>query len=387
MLKCMRTDARLTEAELANRAGISPSYVYYLEDQRDVRSPSLTVLVKLAEGLNANGEHRVALFRAAGYAPEPVSDRKAVLNPLVELINNDALSSDDRHDLARATREFANHWKALRERRAQGVKNAVILAAGWQPRLLSTRGLERTLVHAAEEVSRAGISQLVVVVAPETQESTLRELRGRLALTVSRVTQDQPVGLGNAILATRAYLEDRPFAVVLPDDIDPSRTALGRLVRQYERVRRPIVAVNPGGLVPAWPETRYYGIAFLGERIGRNVALHRLTSLTEKPARIPAPRANARMIVGRYILTSEIFEILHALKPSQHTGKYELTDALAVLLRSQSVMGYELPEKLLPLAPVRFLIENLIHSVQTRRKFEEIQSLLSGLSVRRTAKS
>jgi UTP-glucose-1-phosphate uridylyltransferase/transcriptional regulator with XRE-family HTH domain len=383
----MRTDARLTEAELAKRVGISTSYIYYLEDQRDARSPSLSVVVKLTEGLNVTREHRLALLRAAGYNAGPISDQNTVLNPLVELVNNDALSFDDRQDLARATREFANHWKVLREKRARNVKKALILTAGWQPRLLSARSLERTLAHVADEVGRAGISQLVVVVAPETPENTFRELRGRLALTVSRVTQEQPVGLGNAILAARAPLEDGPFAVVLPDDVDPSRTALGRLVRQYERVRKPIVAVNPGEPMPRWPETRYYGIAFLGEPIDRNVPLYRLSSLTEKPDRIPAQSANARMIVGRYVLTPEIFDILQTLEPSHHTGKYELTDALAVLLRSQSILACELPKKLLPLAPVRFLIEKLIHSLQDRRKFEEILSLWGGRFLKRTTES
>ena len=137
--------------------------------------------------------------------------------------------------------------------------------------------------------------------------------------SVSYVRQKEPLGLGHAILCARPLVGDEPFAVFLGDDIivsDPP--CIAQLLAVHEQYGDPVLAVKQ---VPAAQLSRYGVIR--GTPVGDNVYL--VDDLVEKPAPEAAPSDLA--IIGRYVLTPDVFPIL-AETPPDHRGEIQLTDAL-----------------------------------------------------------
>jgi len=134
-------------------------------------------------------------------------------------------------------------------------------------------------------------------------------------INVSYVRQGEPLGLGHAVLVTQALVGDEPFAVILGDDvIDADPPALKQMIDVFARVEGPVLAVER---VPA-EDVSSYGIVKVDEtagNLGRGV--HRIADLVEKPRREDAPSNLA--IIGRYILTPDIFASLKATT-SDRTG-------------------------------------------------------------------
>lgn len=145
------------------------------------------------------------------------------------------------------------------------------------------------------------------------------------------IRQKAPLGLGHAILCARPFVKDEPFAVLLSDDvIDPEETLLKDMIRLYEKLGCPILALEQ---VPM-KEIHKYGV-IQGKASGDG--LYKINDLVEKPEREKAPSNLA--IIGRYILTPEIFSILEKLTPGRG-GEIQLTDALRRLLKKQTIYGY-----------------------------------------------
>ncbi len=147
------------------------------------------------------------------------------------------------------------------------------------------------------------------------------------------IRQQEALGLGHAVLCARAAVGDEPFAVILPDDMIDSegRNALQQMIDVYDQKQASVVAVER---VPR-DQTDRYGIVETGEMQNGAAAL---TSIIEKPKPDVAPSNLA--VVGRYILTPRIFELL------QHTergagGEIQVTDAISSLLAEESVYSYE----------------------------------------------
>jgi UTP--glucose-1-phosphate uridylyltransferase len=208
--------------------------------------------------------------------------------------------------------------------------------------------------HAVEEAVAAGITHMVFVTgrnkrAIEDHFDKAYELeteltgRGRHKLleqvqdivprevTCSYVRQSVALGLGHAVLCARAVVRDEPFAVILADDlIDAQVPVLRQMVQVYEQRHRSVIAVQD---VPR-EDTASYGI-IQGEPDGERVL--RLTGIVEKPKPEKAPSTLA--VVGRYILSPAILDHLEQLQPGAG-GEIQLTDAIASLLRQESVLGY-----------------------------------------------
>jgi UTP--glucose-1-phosphate uridylyltransferase len=165
----------------------------------------------------------------------------------------------------------------------------------------------------------------------------LREIRKITELIkVAYVRQGEPLGLGHAVLVTKNLVGDEPFAVVLGDDvIDAKPPALRQMIDVYDRVGGPVLAVER---VPM-EEVSSYGIVAIaeGENLGKGV--HRITDLVEKPRRDEAPSNLA--IIGRYILTPDIFAALEATA-SDRTGEIQLTNGLRHLLRDRPLYACEI---------------------------------------------
>jgi UTP--glucose-1-phosphate uridylyltransferase len=244
------------------------------------------------------------------------------------------------------------------------IRTAVIPAAGLGTRFLPvTKSVPKELMpildkpmlqYVVEEAAEAGFERVVIVTAKgkesiasyfQPQESLERHLldtgaadmaeKVRAASNladVSFVIQEQPLGLGHAVLTAEEAVGGEPFAVILPDDIvDNTPGVLSQMLNVREEHGGGVVSVEP---VP-WEMVRNYGVVEAAQVSGR---VHRIKSLVEKPAREDAPSNLA--IVGRYILPPEIFDCLKRTPPGAK-GEIQLTDGLSILLDDMDIYAYE----------------------------------------------
>jgi UTP--glucose-1-phosphate uridylyltransferase len=248
------------------------------------------------------------------------------------------------------------------------IRKAVFPAAGLGTRFLpATKAQPKEMLvlvdkpviqYGVEEAVQSGVPNIVIVtgrgknaiedhfdVAVELEsflqqrgkDALLDEIRKITApINVAYVRQGEPLGLGHAVLVTKTLVGDEPFAVILGDDvIDANPPALRQMIEVYERVGGPVLAVER----VAAEEVSSYGIVAIDERedLGRRV--HRVKDLVEKPSRDEAPSNLA--IIGRYILTPDIFAALEATA-RDGTGEIQLTNGLRRLLRQRPVYVYEI---------------------------------------------
>ncbi len=165
------------------------------------------------------------------------------------------------------------------------------------------------------------------------KEQLLNGVRGLIGnCTFSYTRQAAARGLGNAILSGRALIGNEPFGVILADDLcfGADGGVLAQMVRIFEQYQCSIVAVQE---VPE-SQTHKYGIV-AGEGIGDGI--FRVADMVEKPAPGAAPSNLA--IVGRYILTPDIFEILESTEPGSN-DEIQITDALLRQARRGTVLAY-----------------------------------------------
>ncbi len=162
----------------------------------------------------------------------------------------------------------------------------------------------------------------------------LKIVQGILPRNVSctYVRQSQALGLGHAVLCAMPVVGDKPFAVVLADDlIDAAPSALKQMSGVFARRGRSVIAVQN----VARNETRRYGIVRVE---GRSKSPHRISGMVEKPE--PAAAPSTLGVVGRYILTPRVFHHLRHAKPGAG-GEIQLTDGIAGLLAEEDVFAHE----------------------------------------------
>jgi UTP--glucose-1-phosphate uridylyltransferase len=162
----------------------------------------------------------------------------------------------------------------------------------------------------------------------------LKIVRGILPKNVSctYVRQSEALGLGHAVLCAMPVVGDKPFAVVLADDlIDATPSALKQMSGVFARRGRSVIAVQN----VARSETRSYGIVRVEMR---SKSPHHISGMVEKPEPAAAPSTLA--VVGRYILTPRVFHHLKHAKPGAG-GEIQLTDGIAGLLAEEDVFAYE----------------------------------------------
>lgn len=163
----------------------------------------------------------------------------------------------------------------------------------------------------------------------------IRALINRCSFSYTR--QMEMKGLGHAILTGRTLIGDAPFAVVLADDLCFGNRVgvLRQMVSLFKQFRCSIVAIEE---VPA-EDTGSYGV-IAGEAISDR--LYRVTDMVEKPAPEDAPSNLA--IIGRYILTPDIFDILETT-PTGKNGELQITDALLRQAKDGCVIAYKFDGK------------------------------------------
>ncbi|RJQ48285.1 MAG: UTP--glucose-1-phosphate uridylyltransferase [Gammaproteobacteria bacterium] len=209
--------------------------------------------------------------------------------------------------------------------------------------------------YAVEEAVSAGITEMIFVTSSNKRAiedhfdrsfeleyelerrgrtELLAEVRGILPRGVScaYVRQAEALGLGHAVLCARDLIKDEPFAVILADDLiyDGERGCLAQMVAVYEQHRCSLLAVEE----VARRDTGKYGIVDSEAWQG---TLRRVTSIVEKPQPQQAPSTLA--VVGRYILTPRIFDLIGA-RAEAAQGEIQLTDAIASLIQLETVLAY-----------------------------------------------
>jgi len=242
------------------------------------------------------------------------------------------------------------------------VRKGVIPAAGLGTRFLpASKAVPKVLLpvvdrpiiqYAVEEMARAGISQICIVMshghgaiadhfspAPELEAvleaagkwELLAEVRAPEALAdIFYVQQPRPLGLGHAVLCAQDFVGDEAFAVLLPDEMfDPSGNFLSGLLDVFEDRRSSVIA----GLEVPVEDISCYGAIEMEDPTSDPL---RILSLVEKPPPTEAPSNLA--IVGRYVLEPRIFDVLAKLQPGA-LGEIQLTDALDVLAHEGRLLG------------------------------------------------
>ena len=172
-------------------------------------------------------------------------------------------------------------------------------------------------------------------IAGSDKEELLGEIRSIInTCSFSYTRQVEMLGLGHAILTGETLIGDQPFAVHLADDLcySPEQGVLSQMVELYKKHQCSIVAVEE---VPK-DETQKYGVID-GEEIEEG--LIRITNMVEKPAPEDAPTNLA--IIGRYILTPDIFDIIRETPPGRN-NEVQITDALLTqATKGKGVLGYK----------------------------------------------
>ncbi len=160
-------------------------------------------------------------------------------------------------------------------------------------------------------------------------------------IDVAYIRQKEALGLGHAVLRAADLVGDEPFSVILSDDIIDSETpCLRQLLDIYEFYSAPVLALME---VPT-ESVSSYGIVD-AEPISHNGGhgrVYRIRNLVEKPKIADAPSNLA--IVGRYVLTPDIFQSLETIEPGSG-GEIQLTDGLKHMLRSRPIYGYKFEGK------------------------------------------
>jgi len=242
------------------------------------------------------------------------------------------------------------------------IRKAVIPAAGLGTRFLpATKAVPKellpivdtpTIQYIVAEAVAAGVHDVILVcargkesivdhfdIAPELEahleragKTELRKEMRRIAQMANVVTvrQQEPLGLGHAVLCARSLVGDEPFVVMLGDDvIDAPVPATRQLADCYARHGLGTIALME---VPP-EETHLYGIAGGKPLDDRTLRIDRLV---EKPRRDPPSQL---AVIGRYVLPPRVFQILEQVKPGVG-GEVQLTDALAVLAADEGLLGY-----------------------------------------------
>jgi UTP--glucose-1-phosphate uridylyltransferase len=245
------------------------------------------------------------------------------------------------------------------------IRKAVFPAAGMGTRLLpATKSIPKEMLclvdkpliqYGVEEAVAAGCTEIIIVTgrdkaamedhfdsSPELEYAL--EAKGKKALlevvrSVSKLArivytrQSEPLGLGHAVLMAKELVGDEPFCVLLPDDIvDATVPCMQQMVEAFHETQSSILASE----VVEGPAISAYGCLDCTPD-PKNPRLLAVKGMVEKPKFKEAPSQNA--IIGRYILTPRIFEMIETIKPGAG-GELQLTDAIKLLLKYENVYGF-----------------------------------------------
>jgi UTP--glucose-1-phosphate uridylyltransferase len=388
LLRDARKAKGLSQRALAQHVSLDPSYINRLEAGE--RRPSQDAVLNLAEALGICDEFLDTWLIEAGFAPIPalrsvhsaLRNRGALLAKGAVRTRGGLRRPRDKPSVSGNTHPIT--WKRLkkiglqdaemkrllraieiaglsdRRRVAEAVSGtfgrmadalespvsaAVIPAAGGQHRLIAAHVIQRLLLRVIREAVGSGISRIVLILAPGTRESLYLPIKDAIDIAIvpyielRYVEQPKPEGLGDAILRAEAEVENKPFAVLLPDDFIQEQSGRTRFpVSMLQEMISTFNKLENAHLLIASPvaKTRMTqcGVVQLSETAFIEETFS-VEALIEKPPSGHSvcnhPRAYG--IVGRYVLQPNIFFALKEMKTSK-IAPLELTDALVRMRRS-----------------------------------------------------
>jgi len=247
------------------------------------------------------------------------------------------------------------------------VRKAVFPAAGLGTRFLpATKAQPKEMLplvdkpiiqYGVEEAMKSGCDQIIMVTGrgksaiedhfdvsyelevmlKERNKTDLLEIVRKISdmIHIAYVRQKEALGLGHAVLVAKELVGDEPFAVILADDIiDAEVPCLKQMIEIYNETGCSVLATQ----VVEGPAISSYGVLDARPVPGRhNGRLFEVQDLVEKPKFEDAPSNLA--IIGRYILTPAIFEMLETIEPGSG-GELQLTDGLRQLLKKEKIYGF-----------------------------------------------
>jgi UTP--glucose-1-phosphate uridylyltransferase len=247
----------------------------------------------------------------------------------------------------------------------QKIRKAVFPAAGLGTRFLpATKAMPKEMLclvdkpliqYGVEEAVAAGCNEIIIITgrgkstmedhfdgSPELEANlAARNKTALLEITrsvskLARVTytrQSEPLGLGHAVLQAKEIVGDEPFCILLPDDIvDAAVPCMKQMVEVFNETQSSILGSE---IVPGDAIQNYGCLDCTPDP--KNPRLLAVKDMVEKPKPSEAPSQNA--IIGRYILTPRIFDMLELITPGAG-GELQLTDAIKALLKYEKVYGF-----------------------------------------------
>jgi len=385
LLRQTREAAGLSRETLAQRVDLDASYIYRLEigDRR----PSQGAVLAFADALGVEGEEVNKWLIAAGYAPMPLLTRvrgavrtrggrrrasteaipalgwnaaqwakwleamglqEAMIGRLLRAM--ESVGQKERQEVARV---ISSTISRAAETLEAPVRAAVIPAAGGQHRVVATHVMQRLLLRAIGEAAESGITNIILILAPGMKDFLFSPLKEALELAVApaiklqSAEQAKAEGLGDAILQAEEFVGQRPFAVLLPDDVVQERIGRTAYARELRRMMEASSQLDGAYLVAvaSVPKTKMpqCGVAKLGAKeIPPDI--HPILQLIEKPDPSHHILQSSRTygIVGRYLLRPDIFDPLRELK-KKRLRPMQLTTALEqVRQEGKGVYAFEL---------------------------------------------
>jgi len=271
------------------------------------------------------------------------------------------------------------------------IKKCLFPAAGYGTRFLpATKAVPKEMLpiltkpllqYGVEEALSAGINNMAIVTGRgkrsiEDHFDNAFELESQLSGTAKEcyldeikeiiekstftyVRQQQMLGLGNAILTGEPLIGNEPFAVILADDLcDCDENGVtSQLIEIYKKHQCSVIAIEE----ISTHQTNKYGI-IAGNLLDNSNNTYQVTDMVEKPDEKRAPSNMA--IIGRYILTPDIFNILKNIKPDK-SGEIQITDALLVQAKQDKVIAYKFKGKRFDCGSIKGYLEATNHFAKT----------------------
>lgn len=253
------------------------------------------------------------------------------------------------------------------------------------------------ICHLVEEAASSGITDILIItnrgkdimedffdLSPEYEAALaakgkideidrLRDIAGMANIYFLR--QKETLGLGHAVGRARQFIGDEPFVVLYGDDIIFSKTPVCRqLMDVYETYGRPVVGVKP--VAREWL-TKYCSLKV--EPIGEDERVTFCTDMIEKPK--PGQEFSNLSILGRVLLTPEIFDVIDDLEPGAG-GEYQLTDAIKEMARDGGVYALEFEGDRYDLgSKAGFLKANIVKGLSHPETADEIREFIKSLGL------
>lgn len=281
------------------------------------------------------------------------------------------------------------------------IRKVVIPVAGWGTRSLpASKNIPKEMLpiynkpviqYVVEEAQTSGIEDVIFVTNRDKsviedhfdynlQLEAVLERAGKLdkleevrhvaeMVNIMSVRQKKQLGLGHAVLCARGLVGNEPFAVMVGDDLMFSgKPGIGQLMDVAMSENMPVIGVME---VP-WEKVNRYGI-IAGDEVSPGV--FRVSDMVEKPAQHEAPSRLA--IVGRYVLTPDIFDHLQKVKPGVG-GEIQLTDALRSLAHERGMMAVRMEGTRFDAGDwAEFLTANIYFAMQDEKLHTELTALLN----------